>query len=482
MTPPDQPASPTARDQAPAAAAGPGPGPRLLFDLSLSQRLCRRRPTGIVRVERQYASHFLGARLAPDGFMTFHRRSRRYIALDRPAVETILQLPEAINAPAPAGASFTDLVGIHARRWVARLHYPLVKNGIFVDALFRRRPVRPTVKHFGASDIYLNVGAPWSTHGQDLDAIATLGRDHGVKLVLMCHDLITVKFGTRFHKPKLIRSYGRFVRWMLAHADMIVCPSQCTAQDVRDYAVEIGVRCPALRVVPHGTGLGSAEARPPPAAGRKISADRFVLSVGTLEPRKNHALLLDVWQRLKETHGDAAPILVLVGGRGWMLESMVNEISRRGLGDKVTTLERVSDAELVWLYRNCRFTVFPSHYEGWGLPVAESLAYGKYCVASTGGAVPEVTQGLVRHLDPEDEEGWRREIERLWFEPDALAALERRIRTQYRPTSWREAGAQLLACVREAAAADAGGASREALPTPGAPAGRSRSAEQATRT
>lgn len=167
-----------------------------------------------------------------------------------------------------------------------------------------------------------------------------------------------------------------------------------------------------------------------------------------------------------------------------MIESLCDEIDSRGLGDKVTILERVSDAELVWLYRNCRFTVFPSHYEGWGLPVAESLAYGKYCVASTGGAVPEVTQGLVRHLDPEDDEGWRREIERLWFEPDALAALERRIRTQYRPTTWREAGAQLLACVAEAAAADAdaGGASGDALPTPVAAAGRSRSAGQATRT
>ena len=277
----------------------------------------------------------------------------------------------------------------------------------------------------------------WIRHGHALDAIAALRHDHSVKLVLMCHDLISVKFGTRFHEPKSCQSFDRFVRWMLAHADMIVCPSQCTAQDLRDYAVQLGMRCPSLRIVPHGTALGSAEVTPPPNAGKKISVGGFVLSVGTLEPRKNHALLLEVWQQLKEIHHAAAPMLVLAGSRGWMLDSLINEIRSRGLRDTVMMLERVSDVELAWIYHNCRFTVFPSHYEGWGLPVAESLAYGKYCIASSAGAVPEVTQGLVRHLDPEDDEAWRHEIERLWFDPDALVALERRIQAQYRPTTWQ---------------------------------------------
>jgi glycosyltransferase involved in cell wall biosynthesis len=96
----------------------------------------------------------------------------------------------------------------------------------------------------------------------------------------------------------------------------------------------------------------------------------------------------------------------------------------------------VSDAELRWLYQNCRFTVYPSHYEGWGLPVAESLAHGKFCLASSASSLPEIAPGLLDLEDPIDLPAWVGRLERTLLEPGYLAERERRIGQGFHITPW----------------------------------------------
>jgi len=95
----------------------------------------------------------------------------------------------------------------------------------------------------------------------------------------------------------------------------------------------------------------------------------------------------------------------------------------------------------------------PSLYEGWGLPVAESLLHGKLCLASNAASLPEAGQGLARHLDPNNLEAWRREIVALLAAPQRLPAIEARIRRERRIVDWRQSAAAFAAAVESAGAA-----------------------------
>jgi len=108
------------------------------------------------------------------------------------------------------------------------------------------------------------------------------------------------------------------------------------------------------------------------------------------------------------------------------------------LGGKIVLVPGLSDAELREAYRSCLFTVFPSLCEGWGLPIAESLAHGKFCVASNRTSIPEVAGDFIDYFDPSDDDDALAKIERLLLDPSYLMAREARLRTQYRPRSWAD--------------------------------------------
>jgi glycosyltransferase involved in cell wall biosynthesis len=102
------------------------------------------------------------------------------------------------------------------------------------------------------------------------------------------------------------------------------------------------------------------------------------------------------------------------------------------------------------------FTVFPSLCEGWGLPIAESLMHGKFCVASNRTSIPEVGGDLVDYFDPSDEADALAKIERLLLDPDYLAAREARLKSEYRPRSWADCVHTLIGTLDAAVPAEAG--------------------------
>jgi glycosyltransferase involved in cell wall biosynthesis len=117
--------------------------------------------------------------------------------------------------------------------------------------------------------------------------------------------------------------------------------------------------------------------------------------------------------------------------------------------DSIVLLQGASDGELSWLYRNCLWTLYPSLYEGWGLPVSESLAHGKFCLASDSSSLPEAGQGLARHLDPLDFRAWDAAIRELLSSPAIVAEAEQRIRQSYRPMTWQQSAEQLASHLSE---------------------------------
>jgi glycosyltransferase involved in cell wall biosynthesis len=111
---------------------------------------------------------------------------------------------------------------------------------------------------------------------------------------------------------------------------------------------------------------------------------------------------------------------------------------------------------LEWLYQNCLFTVYPSHYEGWGLPVIESLARGKHCVASSSSSLPEAGGQWCDYHDPLDFVACHRLIARAAFDSDYRESKEQAIRDGYRPASWDECAADVARLVEKHFAEAAG--------------------------
>jgi glycosyltransferase involved in cell wall biosynthesis len=130
---------------------------------------------------------------------------------------------------------------------------------------------------------------------------------------------------------------------------------------------------------------------------------------------------------------------------GWGVENLMKdiELDPRTKGH-ITILNEINDSDLIALYKNALFTVYPSLYEGWGLPVAESLAYGKYCLASYASSIPEVGNDLIEYLDPYDVACWARRLDELSQNDEFIQEKEKLIKISYSPVSWTDTGAAVF--------------------------------------
>jgi len=309
-----------------------------------------------------------------------------------------------------------------------------------------------------SGDIFLLLGAPWS----DEEFAARLDRlrdVHGLRPVLLLYDLIPLR-RPEWCAQSLVRSFGEWLDATLPHCDRLLAISQATARDVEAYARERGLSLRApVQSIPLGTGFSVA----PPAAGDRACADSrppglpapgsYVLFVSTLEARKNHALLCQIWRRLlAELPREAVPTLVFAGRVGWLVADLLQQLDNaEWLHGKIRLLRNPTDAEVAALYRGCLFTVFPSLFEGWGLPVTESLALGRPCVAADNSSIPEAGGQLARYLDAEDVEGAFVTLRDIILDREGLARWQAEVRRDFRPVPWENsADAVLEAC--EAAA------------------------------
>lgn len=182
-----------------------------------------------------------------------------------------------------------------------------------------------------------------------------------------------------------------------------------------------------------------------------VPAEGFLLNVGTVEPRKNQRRLTEAYARYLALGGAPMP-LVLAGGRGWLMEDFQKHLSALGIEAHVIMTGYVTDDELIWLYRNCYANLYPSLFEGFGLPVLEGMQFGAPTITTTSSSVPEVAGNAAILLDPTDVEGWAQAMLRLTAnrnERDALgaAAIEQASRF-----AWRSSASALLQLYDEALA------------------------------
>jgi len=316
----------------------------------------------------------------------------------------------------------------------------LRETGLAIAAIGRRRPDAPRGEDFAGlvrhGDVLVVLGAPWS-HPEYAKLIAKVKREHGMRMALLAYDIIPLQ-RPEWCDRSLTRIFKSWFDTVLPFCDCVLAISRSTARDLEAYAVAAGLAIPLpVQPIPIGTGFTGADTRGPvrpdlPAPGS------YVLFVSTIEARKNHALLFRVWRRLlEEMPAKAVPTLVFAGRAGWLVADLMQQLENtQHLGGKIVHVQDPSDSELVALYRGCLFTVFPSLYEGWGLPVTESLAFGKPCVISNATSLPEAGGTLARTFDPENVAEATRVIRDTIEDRAGLAAWEQRVAREFHPVAW----------------------------------------------
>jgi glycosyltransferase involved in cell wall biosynthesis len=262
--------------------------------------------------------------------------------------------------------------------------------------------------------------------------LLTLPLASSVPGVVTIHDL-TPLLHPKTHTLKVRMSILPFLRQTVAQAARIVADSEATARDIRQHFPRSSEK---IRVVYPGIDTEFV-----PGSDTAIAATRhelgcqdgFILSAGTLEPRKNVGFLLDAWEALKEEE-PSTPRLVLVGGYGWRSRSLLDRIKRLEQTSGLVYLERIERARLVRVFQAASIFVMPSLYEGFGLPAAEAMACGVPTVVTRTSSLPEVVGDAHRLISD-----------------DSLATdIGARCQTHSRQFDWNRSAEQIEQVFREA--------------------------------
>lgn len=315
----------------------------------------------------------------------------------------------------------------------------------------RLRAVRAdaTPAEFHSGDVFMLLGAFWifRTYAQTISIL----RRQGVKVGVYVYDLIPLTHPHYFAIPLRLSYRAQFAKVMKV-VDFACTISEFVANDLRMALTNNLQRAIPVAAVPLAQDMPK-QATPVDEAFRSQTPHEFVLCVCTLEVRKNHLLLLDVWSNLYRKYGNEIPSLILVGKWGWKIKPFRNRLQKsKNVDGKIIVLGSLSEARLAHLYQNCLFTIFPSFVEGWGLPVGESLVFGRPCIASNTSAIPEVGGDLVRYIDPYDAEAAQAMIEKTLGDRQDLAAWAARVQREFKPRSWREVTQALLSRIDDCAA------------------------------
>jgi glycosyltransferase involved in cell wall biosynthesis len=263
-----------------------------------------------------------------------------------------------------------------------------------------------------------------------------------MRYAVLIYDLIPELF-PEWTAREGVPIYRAWLYQTVPHADLVFTISQSTSDDLVFCMAKAGATIPLPHIVPIGHN------RPPAAMSpmAKRPFDRpFVLFVSTIEVRKNHALMFRVWrQLLADLAPETVPYLVFAGKIGWLTQDLLSQLDNADwLDGHILHVQSPSEQELAGLYEACAFTVFPSLYEGWGLPVTESLGFGKTVAASNRSSIPEAGGAFCSYFDPENLEDAYSVIRNLIENPEQVSRLEHRIAKEFRPPGWADSAAIIL--------------------------------------
>ncbi|MBI4789923.1 MAG: glycosyltransferase family 4 protein [Chloroflexi bacterium] len=313
-------------------------------------------------------------------------------------------------------------------------HAPLTER--VLAALWHRARVPLPVEAFvGAVDVF---------YSPDFLLPPTWAR----KTIVTVHDLSYVRMPECF--PDVLKRYlNRSVPRAVRRADLVLADAASTQRDLEDI-----YRLPSEKIKVLYSGVDARFCPEIPEAEKTRVREKYklvapyLLSVGTLQPRKNYARLIQAFSRLSNFELPTSNFqLVIVGSKGWMFDEVFQTVERLGLQDRVLFPDFVSDDDLPALFAMATLFVYPSLYEGFGLPVAEAMACGVPVVCSNASSLPEVAGDAALYFDPRDVEAMADAMRRALGSESLRDDLRAKGLARVKRFTWEKAAGELLECL-----------------------------------
>lgn len=405
--------------------------PILVDTTRLLTRLKHDAPTGIDRVDLAYARHFLrgsyagqaaaatpfGIRLLPDRQVT-----ALFDAIDRRWAEAMPTAEDRVLARIRAwlnGAARRSEPGPGTVQRARRRKLPVAEIARMARSTLWQEAARVPQGAIYLHTSHLRLDRP--------ELFSWLDRRPDVRSVFFVHDIIPIEH-PEYGVPGEAGRHRIRMRTVAQRAAAVVVSSQAVRRTLTRYLEAEGLRVPPIEVAAIGVEPAFQVQDGPALSARRP----YFVVCSTIEARKNHLLLLQVWRELAAQMGPATPALVIVGRRGWESENVVDLLERcPAMHDHVLEAPGLSTPGLVQLLRGARALLMPSFAEGYGIPVVEALSLGTPVIASDLPVHGEIAGPHAWLLHPLDGLGWRDAIRAASETPPPAPS-------GFRPPLWRD--------------------------------------------
>ena len=307
------------------------------------------------------------------------------------------------------------------------------------------RPAVLTPQDIPSDAVFFDIDSAWNMPMQRSWLFPQL-KARGVTVVPHLYDLIPVTEPQFFH-AETMRQFLSWVTAVLQYADRIICNAKATEAALQTLCDSLSMQAPPCTVVPLGADFAKKAAAPEDADTEllgKLPQYRYLLAVGTIEPRKNHRLLLNAAPALAKR----GVKLVFAGRLGWNMDAFAKEMKRHPLnGTDFFFAEGPTDATIQALYQNALAVAFPTKNEGFGLPIVEAFLHGTPVLASDIPVLREVGGETADYFDNTDVNSLLEAVDRLLSDETAYRKKREAI-TGYRPRTWDEAAEDMAAALR----------------------------------
>ncbi len=368
--------------------------------------------------------------------------------LDRDAVNIRLcrLLPEENRWQSVSAASFQELIRLS--RIGNDRKDPLWQQSVAsIEADTSRARLE-----FCSGDALVSLGTSWWSTNYFL-YIRHLQDRYNIRYIPFIYDMIPI-VRPLLCTPRLVADFIEWIMGVLYHADHFLTISEASRADFVSVATGLGheISTEAIDIISldgdHCRSMGNIDERAHLPA--RLLDGNYVLLVSTIDVRKNQRAAFVAWRQLINRHDpERVPFLVLVGNRGYKGSEIIEQLSLDdSLTERVIVLSDVSDAMLDQLYKNCLFTIYPSLYEGWGLPVTESLSYGKVALVADNSAIPEAGGDFALYFRSGSSVSLVEQLERLIFDRGFRERREQAIARHFRPRPWLAIARQMKDSIR----------------------------------
>jgi glycosyltransferase involved in cell wall biosynthesis len=255
-----------------------------------------------------------------------------------------------------------------------------------------------------------------------------------IHVITMIHDLIPINF-PEYARPGEYKKHLRRIKLALSNSKGIIANSEHTRAEINFFIKNENIKLPPILTIPLGHEFIDAPIIPK----TNPSGRPYFVTLGTIEPRKNHLLLLNIWRELVASHGNAAPDLVIIGKRGWECEQVIDFLERSNkIIPHIIEINNANDMDVLSWIIGSRALLFPSFSEGFGMPLQEALALKVPAIVSSLSVFREIAGDIPEYCSPIDGISWLKKIND-YMKNDSILRNKQLLRIiNYKHNNWND--------------------------------------------